>query len=104
MSLWFPDVSSLRPRCPIFRSRTSLAGRSIDRAFCEVKQSHLASFGPLCQELQRVVKPQGQLALMLDFTLGGQARQAIVEACAAAGFQQITSRRRGLQRTMIFQA
>lgn len=83
-----------------------LAGQSIDRAFCEVKRSHLASFGPLCQELRRVVKPQAQLVVMLDFTLGlgGQARQAIVEACAAAGFEQTASRRRGLQRTMVFQA
>lgn len=81
-----------------------LAGQSIDRAFCEVKRSHLASFRPLCQELRRVVKPQAQLAVMLDFTLGGQARQAIVEACAAAGFDQTASRRRGLQRTMVFQA
>ena len=81
-----------------------LAGQSIDRAFCEVKRSHLASFLPLCQELRRVVKPQAQLAVMLDFTLGGQARQAIVEACAAAGFEQIASRRHGLQRTMVFQA
>ncbi len=82
----------------------SLAGQSIDRVFYEVKRSHPASLGPLCQELRRVVKPQGQLAVMLDFTLGGQARQAVVEACTAAGFEQTASRRRGLQRTIVFQA
>jgi ubiquinone/menaquinone biosynthesis C-methylase UbiE len=81
-----------------------LADRFIDRAFCEVKRSHLASMGPLLQELRRVVKPKAQLAVILDFTMGGQARQTIADACAAAGFEQIASRRQGLQRTMIFQA
>jgi ubiquinone/menaquinone biosynthesis C-methylase UbiE len=81
-----------------------LADQSVDRAFCEVKRSHLASMGPLLQELRRVVRPKAQLAVMLDFTMGGQARQAIADACAAAGFERIASRRQGLQRTMIFQA
>jgi ubiquinone/menaquinone biosynthesis C-methylase UbiE len=81
-----------------------LSDQSIDRAFYEVKRSHPASLGPLLQELRRVFKPKAQLAVMLDFTMGGQARQAIVEACAAAGFEQVASRRHGLQRTMVFQA
>ena len=80
-----------------------LADQSIDRVFCEVKRSHPASLGPLLQELRRVVKPNAQLAIMLDF-IGGQARQAIVDACAAAGFEQIASRRQGLQRTITFRA
>lgn len=80
------------------------ADQSVDRAFCEVKRSHLASMGPLLQELRRVVRPKAQLTVILDFTMGGQARQAIVEACAAAGFEPIASRRRGLQRIMVFQA
>jgi hypothetical protein len=81
-----------------------LADQSIDRGFFAVRRSSLSLLAPLLREVHRVMKTEAQLAITLDFALSGQTRQTIVDACAAAGFQQIASRRRGLQRTIIFRA
>ena len=81
-----------------------LADAAIDRVFCAIRRSELSHCEPMLQEVHRVVKPGAQLTVILDFAIGRQARETILHACAAAGFELAASHRRRLQRSMSFRA
>lgn len=80
----------------------SLPDQSIDRAFIAVQRGGLSPSAHTLHELQRVVKPGGQLVVMAPVAAGSQQRSRIVRASAVAGFEQVASYRRRLQRIMVF--
>jgi hypothetical protein len=79
-----------------------LPDQSIDRAFIAVQRGGLSPSAHTLHELQRVVKPGGQLVVMAPVAAGSQQRSRIVRASAVAGFEQVASYRRRLQRIMVF--